>query len=360
MKALESKPAGDRQTVQRGRNDAFDIAKGIGFLLVALGHVDPASALSGVIYYFHMPLFFFISGWFLSADRDGRSMRAFIGKKARRLLLPFGFMALVSVVLDTARGYLKYGELGFRYVLRHIFDALYASGSVDNKNLWGVTSVGLIWFLPALFLSLMIVWPLIRSKLPVVLQGCTLAALFALCRRSAELVWLPFSVQAAGCAAVFVWAGFTAKRLYREAERRELVAKHRLYCVPALISVPLLILEYVLGCSVVAASARYSLPVLSVGTAILASCAVLWLSSALRRRWRCRFLTFLGRNSLIAYCAHQVGAYCFAGLQYYFPVNTDKGWQAVLWYAAYMLVQIVFALVAIAAVRKAKALFRAG
>jgi fucose 4-O-acetylase-like acetyltransferase len=48
------------------RLDHIDVAKGLGILLVALGHnralVDNIPALHVVIYLFHMPLFFFLSG----------------------------------------------------------------------------------------------------------------------------------------------------------------------------------------------------------------------------------------------------------------------------------------------------------
>ena len=53
------------------RIEYLDIARGIGILLVVLGHNDFA-ALSPffhqVIYSFHIPLFFFLSGYFINAS----------------------------------------------------------------------------------------------------------------------------------------------------------------------------------------------------------------------------------------------------------------------------------------------------
>lgn len=40
----------------------IDIAKGIGILLVIIGHSFPESYIQRLCYCFHMPLFFFISG----------------------------------------------------------------------------------------------------------------------------------------------------------------------------------------------------------------------------------------------------------------------------------------------------------
>lgn len=52
----------------------IDVAKGIGILLVAFGHlVKFGSYTSNVIYSFHMPLFFVLSGVFADTQRKGTS-----------------------------------------------------------------------------------------------------------------------------------------------------------------------------------------------------------------------------------------------------------------------------------------------
>ena len=52
------------------RNTRIDIAKGIGIILVVLGHANLNMVLTNIIYLFHMPLFIFISGYL---DKDQRS-----------------------------------------------------------------------------------------------------------------------------------------------------------------------------------------------------------------------------------------------------------------------------------------------
>lgn len=53
------------------RDITFDIAKGIGIVLVVIGHYIPDNAPSwyigfvSFVYHFHMPLFFMIAGFFL-------------------------------------------------------------------------------------------------------------------------------------------------------------------------------------------------------------------------------------------------------------------------------------------------------
>lgn len=70
---------------------SFDILKGIGILAVILGHVDIPQTLKTVIYSFHMPLFFFVSGCFFR----NVSWREFLTKRTRQILVPWAFFAFL-------------------------------------------------------------------------------------------------------------------------------------------------------------------------------------------------------------------------------------------------------------------------
>ena len=75
--------------VDSNRIVSFDILKGVGILLVILGHIQIPYMLKTVIYSFHMPLFFFVSGCFFRPI----SLREFLNKKTRQLLIPWAFFA---------------------------------------------------------------------------------------------------------------------------------------------------------------------------------------------------------------------------------------------------------------------------
>jgi fucose 4-O-acetylase-like acetyltransferase len=66
------------------RDDVFDIIKGICILLMIVGHC-PVSTLVILIYSFHMPVFFFIAGYFFKQDTFWKTAN----KGMRRLLIPF-------------------------------------------------------------------------------------------------------------------------------------------------------------------------------------------------------------------------------------------------------------------------------
>ena len=51
------------------RNVTFDIMKGLGIICMILGHIPIGGITQQVIYSFHMPMFFFISGYFFSRKK---------------------------------------------------------------------------------------------------------------------------------------------------------------------------------------------------------------------------------------------------------------------------------------------------
>lgn len=69
-------------------NRALSIAKGIGIILMVIGHSGCPLYLHRFIYLFHMPLFFFVSGY-LFKDRYLESKTLFLKRKLKGLYWPF-------------------------------------------------------------------------------------------------------------------------------------------------------------------------------------------------------------------------------------------------------------------------------
>lgn len=81
------------------RDEMVDTAKGIGMLLVVLGHMQ-SSALDlpvQFLYLFHMPLFFFLSGFFCHVEQP---MEKYLWKKTLDLLLPFGTYCVIQWIFS--------------------------------------------------------------------------------------------------------------------------------------------------------------------------------------------------------------------------------------------------------------------
>lgn len=119
------------------RNNAIDMAKGIGILLVVWGHyMVPNPPLFREIFLFHMPFFFIISGAFYKTDS---SVTKHIWRRTKRLLFPlFLYCLLFSFIM------LIKSHIGETTPIKEMF-----SGFDVNKPFAMIDAP--LWFLIVLF-----------------------------------------------------------------------------------------------------------------------------------------------------------------------------------------------------------------
>ena len=118
----------------------IDSAKGIGILLVVIGHhLLGAEWIVNWIFSFHMPLFFIITG-ILSGCREKRDIKQLVAKKAKSLMYPYAIFSLLNLLW-----YLLFYE-----VLP--FEPEESIGAVIIKM---ITAYGYqaLWFLPVMFFA---------------------------------------------------------------------------------------------------------------------------------------------------------------------------------------------------------------
>jgi fucose 4-O-acetylase-like acetyltransferase len=183
------------------RVEYIDIARGIGILLVALAHADVSlfsPYLHRLIYSFHMPLFFFLSGYFFN---PGIPLWELLKKRFNTILKPY----LVTIVLIYIVS-LSFTNMRFATVLGRIAKSLYATGYyIDWVQLWFLPSL----FVTSLFAYLFYRAILIRIKNRYVKWSLMLAVLavgvyfldrfypfsISLLGKQYELYGLPFSLD---------------------------------------------------------------------------------------------------------------------------------------------------------------------
>lgn len=68
------------------RVEYIDLLRGIGIILMTIGHVGFTVNIEKWIYAFHMPLFYCVSGWFFN---NHSTITAKIKKLSLKLLVPY-------------------------------------------------------------------------------------------------------------------------------------------------------------------------------------------------------------------------------------------------------------------------------
>lgn len=121
----------------------IDFAKGIAIYLVVLGHIIqyifPENALLfKIIYSFHMPLFFVLSGFTFTKNTE-QSYSAFVKNKIKSLGMPYLLFLLISIF-----------ELSIKAISRQElfwkWDSFFNTILLTNESIFSQ-----LWFFPTLF-----------------------------------------------------------------------------------------------------------------------------------------------------------------------------------------------------------------
>ena len=272
------------------RIETADRLKALCIALMIVGHCSISAGLHDLIYLFHIPLFFFVSGYFF---KDGEPL-ARIRLDIRRLLLPYA----VGVLLVA----LKYGVDALRTGDASSLPQLALSALAVGPGLsfagYENLAVGPLWFLPALFFC-----RAFFGLLSKVRNGMWIAAMLGfLVSLLPDGIWLPFGIQQ-GIAGMFFYAaghGF--------ANARMLGGFH--FALP---TCALFALSAVWIPSMDMHVGLYPVPVLSV-FAPLGACVLLWRAVYCLegRQWKVlSAVSYCGRISLVILVVHYLEVMTF-------------------------------------------------
>lgn len=131
-----------QNTEANKRIEWIDTARGIGILLIILGHLPDLGNIRTWLFSFHLPLFFFLSGYLFKKDIP---FLTFLKKKAKTLLLPYAVLSLgIIAYLTVLKVYQK--AFSFSYFWHLVLDYI-----VQRRS-------GTVWFLTCLFLLEILFW----------------------------------------------------------------------------------------------------------------------------------------------------------------------------------------------------------
>ena len=145
------------------RDITFDIMKGIGILLVLTAHFFSWNhpVLDKGITSFHMPMFFIVAGYFSKSFSSWSETKTQIKRYARRLLPAFVFTQAFIILWAILMALSK--DEGWSNVIRQSLSLFWADPH-GPATPWGTLTIGVIWFLMALFIAKCLLLPLSRLK----------------------------------------------------------------------------------------------------------------------------------------------------------------------------------------------------
>ena len=272
----------------------IDVMRGIGILLVCLGHSIGAldNPINRAILSFHMPLFFFISGiLFFGRTFEREKISEYGKKKFRVLLVPQFLQGTLSVIW-------RIGFYSLLFVLK--------GEKIILKNIINLDFLG--WFLIVLFLMDIIMFLELKyfnkDKTKYIILICTLVLFFVIRvlkekiigERTVEIeLFLWKTLEQLFCALFFGHLGMLCKMMidkYLQCEKIHGICL-LVFCVVAILSY----FNQPIGMYV----NDYGNKVMFLLTAMIGIFATLDLSCCLRNSKK---LAWIGRNSIIIFVTH--------------------------------------------------------
>lgn len=181
----------------------IDIAKGIAIICIIMGHVGNWN-INRIVFTFHVPIFFFITGYFLN---DKRNLKEFVRIKCKTLIVPYILTCLAMIILGTLMGQIQNAD-AMAALKKWMIASLYGAGS-DVTSPFYVPAIGALWFLLATFWGSCFLR--VSFNFHPYVRILTVLALFSIGYFTRTYFWLPFSLQAGACATLFMYMGWLWK-----------------------------------------------------------------------------------------------------------------------------------------------------
>lgn len=191
------------------RDNKIDILKGIGIILIVLGHVNNGEGylydIRNFVYQFHVPLFFFASGLLYVR---GEKLFRFIFKKIRRLYIPFVSYNIICLFIAAIANYCLGTPLD-RIYLVDLVSKIFLF--IDSSPIMG----GPTWFLCILFFALLL-YKVVDDAVGyiysfnIILRECIFSGICMICCYIGLNYWLPAALNRSLVALFFLHVGSLA------------------------------------------------------------------------------------------------------------------------------------------------------
>lgn len=211
-----NKPHELKQQVKINRLRWVDIFKGGVMLLVIIGHTAPFGSLTrNIIFSFHMPIFFILSGFCTHMVSSGQEMKSFISKHFSKLIIPVLLLSLIFMGVAFIQSGLDVSQI--QRIVKVGIDKLAWASGVKVKN---HPALGMPWFLVSLFTASIIFQYLF---LKIKDEKCLLYSVGLISFTGVYLGvshhWLPLNLDVSLVCVFFIYVGYLWKKYNRWFEK---------------------------------------------------------------------------------------------------------------------------------------------
>lgn len=276
------------------RQSWLDFAKGLGILFVMIGHSRLYTA-STLVYIFHMPLFFFLSGFVYSGAKYSGGQ--FLRRKAMRLMIPYYILGIPMLIACTVQDAASVG-FNLRLLNANAQWARFISYLIQDRfgTLWYIAC--LFWMNCLFFLILKLCRQNLKAAAVVAVAMAVLAALYYRLGGGS----LPGNIDTGFAMMPFFLCGYAARKhdLFASARIQKRPLSHfAVFLVVSLIA-GLLNFLYARQKVDIYYNVYGCLPLMYLG-----SFAGIFAILCLAQKAQNRELEYIGRNSILFYAWHQ-------------------------------------------------------
>lgn len=275
----------------------IDVCRGIGIILVLYGHGLSGNSYRHLIYAFHMPLFFFLSG-IVFQHRKYDYIFSFLPKNVKNILYPYFFFAFLTFTLSLLQS--KNSNFFSQSALWQFFGIFYGNGN-EGRLAFNVV----LWFLPCLFITKTIfasVTHFVTDKkwiIAILLLFSVTGYFFSL---YLPKVKLPFGIETAINAVVFFGAGFLWNSKSEKLQNFFQKYAKTLFILSLLISITLAAISYEqFGTQIDMRQNRFHNYFLFYTAAFGGILSCVFLSMTIHKN---KLLEYIGKHSLILFIWH--------------------------------------------------------
>lgn len=260
----------------------IDIVKGWGIVLMVIGHMPIPQVAKEWIFSFHMPLFFFFSGYLYNPNKY--RWLDFVERKMRTLLIPYA----TFFVLTVATSY---------FLLGRSVESMF-----PKYFLWGCGGWP-IWFLYVLFMTEVVcdfLFRLAKGKLSHILAAGLLLSAISYILYKNHLHY-PYKLEVVGMSSLYFVFGYATKRIPTLDKQTSAIP----VSMTSHIAIALLILLDVVLSFVITPDLNMVGNVLGIFMpTILLALFGIWLSVQvshliMRNKWAERSFSYLGKNTIV-------------------------------------------------------------